>query len=529
MPRTRVGALALSALLLLALPLAGCSTLRTEAPPADSHALADVQGTSLGRALGAEAERHPSQSGLGLIASGREAFATRSVLADLAERTLDLQYYSAGNDLTTDLLLLRIEAAARRGVRVRILLDDIYPPTRRFGQRAGALHPGVQVRLYNPFFGSDDWDPVRVAELIADADRLNRRMHNKLWIADNAAAIIGSRNLGDAYFDGLDAGNFTDVDLLAGGPIVGELSRAFDAYWNSAAAVPIEQLGATLGADAAERSRQSLQARAAACEDSPSCASLVPPSRHVEADWLGSKVGKLVWADADVHADLPEEEKFSVASGVEHGWIEDRPGGARTRSELLIVSPYLVFGEDGLDHLADMRRRGIRVAVLTNSLDSTDSLATHAGYARQRETLLASGVELFEMRPQPGTSRHGPTHRWLQPQAGSLHAKVVVQDRTRAIVGSLNQDPRSRIHNREIWLTVRSPELAADLAALFDEASDAHHAYKLELVDGDEGQRVEWHTQERGEAVVHSDEPAASPWLKLWRALLGALVPEHLL
>jgi putative cardiolipin synthase len=188
-----------------------------------------------------------------------------------------------------------------------------------------------------------------------------------------------------------------------------------------------------------------------------------------------------------------------------------------------------VFGDDALEHLADMRRRGVRVAVLTNSLDSTDSLAAHAGYARQRETLLASGVELFEMRPQAGSSRHGLTHRWLQPQAGSLHAKVVIQDRRRAIVGSPNQDPRSRIHNREVWLTVRSAGIAAELAALFDEASDAHHAYRLELVNSDDGPRVEWHTQDRGEAVTHSVEPAASPWLKLWRAVLGAIIPEHLL
>lgn len=528
--QARPAASALSALLLFALLLvAGCSTPRIGARPAASHALADVQNTALGRALGTEAGLHPGQSGFRLIVSGRDAFATRAVLADLAERTLDLQYYSAADDLTTDLLLLRIEAAAQRGVRVRILLDDIYPPTRRFAQRAGALQPGIQVRLYNPFFWSDRWDPVRVGELLVDAERLNRRMHNKLWIADNAAAIIGSRNLGDPYFDALDAGNFSDVDLLAGGPIAGELSQAFDAYWNSAAAVPIEWLGAALDAAAAEASRQSLQDRAAACNDSPSCASLVPPTRQGETDWLRSKVDKLAWAGADISFDLPEEEKTPVPSGIEHGWIEDRPGGARTQSELLIVSPYLVFGEDGLDHLADMRRRGIRVAVLTNSLDSTDSLAAHAGYARQRETLLASGVELFEMRPQAEITRHGLTHRWLQPQAGSLHAKIIIQDRTRAIVGSPNQDPRSRIHNMEISLTVQSAGLAAELAALFDEASDAHHAYKLELVDGDDGQRVEWHTQERGRTVVHGVEPAASPWLKLWRAVLGALVPEHLL
>ena len=527
-PRARPAASALSALLVFTLLLvAGCSTPRIEAPPAASHALADVQSTVLGLALGTEAGRHPGQSGFGLIVSGRDAFATRAVLADLAERTLDLQYYIAADDMTTDLLLLRIEAAAQRGVRVRILLDDIYPPTRRIAQRASALHPSIQVRLYNPFFWSDSWDPVRVGELIVDAERLNRRMHNKLWITDNAAAIVGSRNLGDAYFDGLDSGNFSDVDLLATGPIVAELSQAFDVYWNSASAVPIENLAETPDAAQSERLRQSLRARAIACEDTPSCASLVPPTLQEETDWLRTKIGQLVWATTELSYDLPEEEKSSVPSGVEHGWIEDRPGGARIRSELLIVSPYLVFGEDGLSHLADMRRRGIRVAVLTNSLDSTDSLAAHAGYARQRTALLSSGVELFEMRPQIGFN-HGRTH-WLQAAAGSLHAKIIVQDRERAIVGSANQDPRSRLYNPEIWLTVRSKDLAAELAALFDEASDKHHAYKVELASSGNAQWLEWHTEESGRTVVHAVEPAANPWLKLWRAVLGALIPEHLL
>lgn len=186
------GLVAWSRFVMLALSMllaAGCSTTRIGLPSTPSFALPDPQHTALGRAFLDEAALHPGQSGFRLIVSGREALATRAVLADLAERTLDLQYYSAGNDLTTDLLLLRIEAAARRGVRVRILLDDIYPPTRQFGLRANALHQGIEVRLYNPFWTSDDWDPVRVVELLADAERLNRRMHNKLWIADNAAEI----------------------------------------------------------------------------------------------------------------------------------------------------------------------------------------------------------------------------------------------------------------------------------------------------------------------------------------------------
>lgn len=515
--------------LVLALALiGGCSTPRIEVPSAPSYALTDAGHTVLGQASAGEARLHPGMSGFRLIVASREAFAMRAVLTDLAERTLDLQYYSAADDLTTDLLLLRLDAAAQRGVRVRILLDDIHPASRRFAQRARSLHPGIQVRLYNPFFWSDRWDPVRVGELIADADRLNRRMHSKLWITDNAAAIVGSRNLGDAYFDGLESGNFSDVDLLAIGPIVGELSMAFDVYWNSTSAVPIERIAETADAAQGERVRQSLQARAAACKDTASCASLVPPTLQEETGWLQPRIGRMVWATTELSYDPPEEEKSAVLSGIEHGWIEDRPGGARTESELLIISPYLVFDDDGLSHLADMRRRGIRVAVLTNSLASTDSLAAHAGYARQRVALLSRGVELFEMRPQTGL-QHARTHRWLHAEAGSLHAKIVVQDRARAIVGSLNQDPRSRLHNRELWLTVRSKDLAAELGALFDEASDRHHAYKVELMTRGDAQWLEWHTEESGRTAVHAVEPGAGPWLKFWRAVLGTLVPEHLL
>ena len=519
---------AAATLVLSLLLIAGCSTPRVELPSTPSYALADARHTTLGRTYDAEVALHPGVSGFRLIVSGSEAFALRYVLADLAERTLDLQYYSAADDLTTDLLLLRLEAAAQRGVRVRILLDDIYPPTRRFAQHARTLHPGIQVRLYNPFFWSGTWDPLRVGELVVDAERLNVRMHNKLWVTDNAAAIVGSRNLGDAYFDGLESGNFSDIDLLAVGPVVKKMSRAFDVYWNSTSAVPVENLVEPLDAAEGERLRQSLRARAITCAGSPSCASLMPPTLQEETDWLQRNIGRLIWTTAELSYDPPEEEKAPVPSGIEHGWIEDRPGGVRTRSELLIISPYLVFGDDGLSHLADMRRSGIRVAVLTNSLASTDSVAAHASYARQRMALLSSGVELFEMRPQTGF-KHGRTHRWLQATAGSLHAKAIIHDRERVVVGSLNQDPRSRLHNREIWVTVPSKDLAVELASLFDEASDRHHAYKVELASSGDAQWLEWHTEESGQAVVHVVEPAASPWLKLWRSVLGALIPEHLL
>jgi len=205
-----------------------------------------------------------------------------------------------------------------------------------------------------------------------------------------------------------------------------------------------------------------------------------------------------------------------------------RPGGVRTHSELLIVSPYFVPSEDGRRHLAEMRQRGVRVAILTNSLVSTDSVAAHAGYARHRAALLGDGVELFETRLEPGVP-HRRSHRWGHASPSSLHAKIIVQDRSRAIVGSSNQDPRSRMHNTEAWITLDSPALARDLAALFEEGSDLQHAFKVGINPASTSDSLEWLTEEGGKSVRYDVEPMTELWLRLWRNALGALIPEHLL
>ncbi len=503
----------------------GCAALRPDVPPVASHAIADGQRTTLGRVLAAQAAQHPGLSGFQVMATGHSAFVTRAALADAAERTLDLQYYSVGEDLTTDLLLLRIVAAAGRGVRVRILLDDIHVPARLFARRAIAEHPGIQVRLFNPFTFGGTSGLARLGEFIVDGERLNRRMHNKLWVTDNAAAIVGSRNLADAYFGADDGVNFYDVDLLAAGPIVGEMSRAFDAYWNSAAAVPVEALAHPPDASEANVLRRGLRARTAGCDHVPACRWL---NEGGVLDALRSGSVALSWASAQLTYDPPDRDKRGLTSGFEHGWIDDDPGGVRTHAELLIVSPYFVPSEDELRHLGEMRERGVRVAVLTNSLAATDSPVAHAGYARHRAGLLRRGVELYELRPASGV-RHRLSHRWTQASPFSLHAKLIVQDRARAIVGSQNQDPRSRLHNTEAWIAIKSPELAADLAALFEEGTDPEHAYKLgrNSVGGIEA--LVWRTDEDGKTVHYDVEPMSSLWLRLWRGVLGALIPEHLL
>ena len=505
----------LRSLLVFALVLAsGCASLRSSVPRLPSYTIAQSDQTTLGRAFAAQADEHPGQSGFQVVPGAQSAFASRAALVDAAERTLDLQSFSVGDDLTSDLLLQRIVAAADRGVRVRILLDDVHPTTRVFAQRAAAA--GINVRLFNPFFFGGTHSVSRLVEFLFDPQRLNRRMHNKLWVTDNAAAVVGSRNLGDEYFGAHEAANFNDVDLLVIGPIVQELSAAFDTYWNSAAAVPLEALVAP---DAAEGAwvRERLRARLQACSGAPPCTWLAQGGL---VDALRSGGIALSWAPARAIYDHPDLDK----SGSEGGADDHRPSGAPTRSELLIVSPYFIPDERERRHLAEMVQRGVRVAVLTNSLASTDSPAAHAAYARYRIELLRSGVELYEARPEPGTS-HRPSHRWGRASPSSLHAKLVVQDRTHALVGSLNRDPRSRLHNTEACIAVEGAELAGDLAALFDEASEPHHAFRLELAAS--GRDVEWTTDEDGRTARYVDEPFAGVWLLLWRSTLGALIPEH--
>lgn len=509
----------------LLLTFGGCATPPSEVPHVPSHAIVDGDRTPLGQAFAAQAERHQGLSGFQVIAGGHSAFAARAALADAAERSLDLQYFSVGEDLTTDLLLSRIAMAAERGVRVRILLDDIHPSARAFARRAMGANPGIEVRLYNPFLLGEESSLIRLGELLVDGERLNRRMHNKLWVTDNVVAIVGSRNLGDEYFDASEAGNFRDVDLLAVGPVVGIASRTFDLYWNSPAAIPLAGLGSVPDTTSADAQRTVLQGQPAACSGKGPCHWL---NERGLLDSLRAGSLALTWANARFVFDPPEGDKPALVSGIEHGWVGDRPGGIRTQSELLVVSPYFVPSEDGQRHLFEMRARGVRVAVLTNSLASIDSVAAHAGYARYRAALLGGGVELYETRPQPGVP-HRRSHRWGHPSPAILHAKFIVQDRSRVIVGSLNQDPRSRLHNTEAWIEVDSPELARDLAALFDEASDPHHAFQLAINRAAGPDALEWLTEEGGESVRYEVEPFTDAWLRLWRDLLGAMLPEHLL
>lgn len=522
--RRLLGLVALCGSLLV---FAGCASIPDTPHWPPSHALSseEVNSTNLGKLLQPHAASHPGESGFELILNGESAFSTRAALADGAQRTLDLQYYSVGDDLTTDLLLSRLARAAKRGVRVRVLLDDVHASARRFARRAIALDSTIQVRLFNPFRTDISTEILRWGEFLFDGPRLNRRMHNKLWLADNAVAITGSRNLGDEYFDAGSAFNFYDVDLLAAGPVVGELSRVFDTYWNNPLAVPISALAPPLEEEERLVLRKSLQDTLENCGGMNACKWL---NESLAERLSQATVNTLTWAKAQLSYDLPGSHKEEVDSGIQHGALQDMPGGAHTVAELLIMSPYFIPGERGRSHLQSMRDRGVRVAVLTNSLASTDSPAAHAGYARHRTDLLRKGIELYEIRPE-SRRRHSFKHRWETGSQASLHAKVLVQDRARVIVGSLNQDPRSRLYNTEAWILIQSQQLAGELAALFDEGASPVHAFRLEAVDRNGVPMLSWITEDHGQTRRFDEDPMSSPMRRVWRDILGVLIPEELL
>jgi putative cardiolipin synthase len=508
--------------------LEGCATIRFDVPRPSSRALAQPEQTALGRVFADRRAAHPDWSGFHVLDTGAQAFVARAALADAAERTLDLQYYIVQNDVTTALLMQRIVSAAQRGVRVRIMLDDFHGPNRQFASVAMAADPHIEVRLFNPFLQrgqSAQIDLSRLWELFDDGERLDRRMHIKLWIADNAAGIFGGRNLGDEYFDAGADTNFRDVDLLTVGPLVSKLSGAFDEYWNSKWTVPV---AAVLDSESVpEATRRALSG----LDKSPAGAGGTEfGHEEAAADFrrqLTTADLPFIWAPAYAIFDGPAGAALTD-SHLSHIGPRARGIIEAAQSEIILISPYFVPSEQLLAFLTKVRKRGVRVAVLTNSLASTDALAVHAGYARYRADLLRNGIELFEMRPHAVASHTRRSHRWIRSSESSLHAKVLIVDRSTAFVGSMNFDPRSRMHNTELFVGVESAEVASKLAALFDEGVDPDHAFHVLLRKPEQsGDALVWITEDQGNEVRYESEPLAGFWKQLWSGVLSVIVPEH--
>jgi putative cardiolipin synthase len=517
----------LATALCVAITLASCAAPRREVPRLPSEAWPHPEETALGRALGGPLVGHPGQSAFYVLNSGMDAFSLRASLAQNAQRTLDLQYYIVSADTTTQLLLYRVLSAAQRGVRVRLLIDDLYALGTDFELATFSAHPNIEVRVFNPFLARGGWGLSQLLEFFGDSVRLNRRMHNKLWIADNAAAILGGRNLGDEYFDAHGEVTFSDLDVLTSGPVVHEMSHSFDDYWNSEWAVPIEAFVANPpGPKQLAEFERALETRLESFRDTDY-------ARVLRETRLGSQLSSgqlpLILARATALYDEPvkslEQNEDGSPSPLFSSYV--RPIIEAAQREVILISPYFIPPEQGIGILSALVRRGVRVRILTNSLASTDYVPlAHAGYARLRTRLLAAGLELHEMRSE-STERD----RSRRPSTGAyLHTKAIIVDREHVIVGSMNLDPRSRALNTEIALSVESPELGGSLAALFEEAVRPAHAFHVVLSEpGQEHSALIWITEEGRKEVRYDHDPLTGFWRRFLSRLLEVFAPEALL
>jgi putative cardiolipin synthase len=536
----------------------GCASLPANEGRTRSTHFTQPEITPLGQLVQARRAQvnTRSDSAFHLLDSVDEAFSSRLALVDGAQRSLDLQYYAIHADASTEVLLQRIRDAARRGVRVRILLDDFNTVGEDAQVLRLAFEPNVEIRLFNPLPGPRNTMLGRIITSLHDVGRMQKRMHNKLFLADNAWGITGGRNLGDRYFGTGDKHNFVDLDVLAAGRIVRDMSASFDRFWNDELAYPVQTL---LDAEDLERLRQWKPASAARPADavppapalpvtvSPTVLPSVsqPAAQQAERPSMDLRSIPLIWAPSTLLVDEPGkvgpgDDEVNAGETVIDGLMSLMQGARR---DVLIISPYFVPGERMMAVYAQLRQRGVRVRVLTNSLASNDAPAAHAGYARYRKALLDMGVELYEMRSSPdtaedllGSSRSPEQRRGSLLGSGpggskgatesraSLHSKAVIIDGLFSVIGSMNLDLRSQLKNSEVGLLLRSTALARVGTKQIEDAM-ATAAYRLER----RGNGFHWRAPAGAGFGDEDSEPGASTKQKLFVRVLGPFAPDEML
>lgn len=501
--------------------MTGCQSLpnldgRTQTLAYSKEEVADTYFAKVLTAL--EQEHGTEKSGIYPLIEADEAFAARMLLAKYAQRSLDVQYYIWRQDMTGTMLFEALHEAAERGVRVRLLLDDNNTSAAEPILLALNSHENIEVRLFNPFM-------VRAPRwwgFLTDFSRLNRRMHNKSFIADNSFSIIGGRNIGDEYFGATDDVLFADLDILSVGAAVQEVSTDFDKYWHSASSYPLERVVP----NGRGISLQELRARSQSIAGSPGAQQYVESLRESELiRQLEQRSIDFEWLQVRMVSDDPrkglgnaQKESLMIQQ------FQDIIGDPDVDVEL--ISPYFVPTEAGVEAFAWLVRKGVEVKVLTNSLAATDVAAVHAGYAKRRKALLKAGVVLYEMQRHPTqVKRMKRKKRFLGSSGSSLHAKTFSVDRKHVFVGSFNFDPRSANLNTELGFVIDSPRLAQRINQAFYDEIPAH-AYEVKLT---EIGRIYWIEQRDAGVQTYTSEPNSSVWRRVSTRLLSWLPIEGLL
>lgn len=515
--------IALALLLALTALLAACAGQPPRGTPEASSAFTDTRSTALARIAAASRPATASaRSGFRLLPTGEFALDARIALSRRAERSLDLQCYHIARDPTGLSLLRELRDAAARGVRVRLLVDDLHAADVQDLLADLAAHASVQVRLFNPLplrWGSP---LVRLLLSPGEFERYNHRMHNKLFLADNAVAIYGGRNVADEYFMNSREANFIDLDLLSTGAVVRDLSDVFDRYWNSEAAWPVQAVLAATADAAAARAHFDAAVRDA-----------TPLMPDYGTDPLGDtavsaqlQAGRLSlqFAEAQVFADppskaaqtLPADEPTAAMAGM----LSVMAGA---REAVVIVSPYFLPGPVGMPMMRKAAHGGVRTVLFTNSLGSTDEPLVHDHYSKYRVEMLQIGVQIHEFSPQ--LTRRSRGFGAFGRSTPRLHAKVAVIDRRQVLVGSVNLDGRSAVANTEMSVVIDSAALAGGLGRLLA-SGGLSSMYRLALQA--DGRTIEWISADPAEPPT-TEEPEADPWLRFTLWLQSLLVDERLL
>lgn len=500
--------------------LSSCASLPENTGRTESYVFTDTQDTMLGRDARADLAKATAKDGFVLLGSGLDAFVARAALAEVAERSIDVQYYLYHNDLVGKLFTGFLWKAAERGVRVRILVDDMGLDGRDEGIIALDSHPNIELRIFNPF----DRDIGRGVQFVTGLGSVTRRMHNKSFTVDNVMTIVGGRNIGNEYYDADPTLEFADLDVLAIGSVVNEVSNSFDMYWNSSLAYPAKTI---IKKRPSEDELQRLEEKLIEFMEEQQTSNYMTALLNSDlSNKFRDNDVSYYWGDAAVVVDHPDKISSSRDASELHLMTQLAPYFESIEKELIIISPYFVPGHEGVRFFKSLTDKGVRVKILTNSLSSNDVGIVHAGYARYREDLLRNGVELYEMNKKLTRAQRKEKKGVGGSSKASLHAKVFVLDRKQVFIGSLNLDPRSFYENSEIGLVVDSTEIAEGMAENFDR-DIKQHTFTLELKKDEDGyEELLWHGYENGEPVTFDVDPYTGFWRRFGVGFMGILPIE---
>ncbi|RZV34593.1 MAG: phospholipase D family protein [Chromatiales bacterium] len=499
---------------LLVLLCTGCASIDFDYPRTPSTAAEDTDNTYLGSRVSALSAVHPpGLSGFYPLRDGIDALSARLLLAERAERTIDTQYYLVKTDTTSLAFIEALLRAADRGVRVRLLLDDVFTKGYDAGMAGLDSHPNFEVRVFNPFHRGPTG---KVRSGLTDLARVNRRMHTKTFTVDNQVTIVGGRNIADEYFGAREDAKFGDLDVVGMGAIANDVSNMFDSFWNHETALPLPAFARMPEDPAAELEKLRRQLAASRAR--------IGQTRYAEAvlatalEFMDKDGDVLEWAPYQLVYDSPDKGIKSNDGPSVAITTELRKALQSAKSEVIIVSPYFVPRKAGIEFLSALSARGISVTIVTNSLAANNQITVHGGYAPSRIPLLRQGVRIYEVRPDADIA--GSEIVAAGGAKATLHTKSFLVDRTQVFVGSFNFDPRSANLNTESGVIIESSILGNEFAETFN-ARIRSQTYELFL--NDDG-KLRWRGLEDGEEVIYKKEPR-STWRQRFIAGLVKLLP----